>query len=156
MAEHPVTVIGIGNPYRGDDRVGLYVAEQVRNHALKGLSVVEGIGDGFALIDAWAESDLAIVIDCASSGSTPGTTFRFDAVRETIPGNLFSGLSTHSISVNEAIDLARVLNRLPKELVVYGIEGENFSTGLDLAPVVEASAHKVVESILEEIETLTN
>ena len=156
MVEHPVAVIGVGNAYRSDDAVGLYVADQVRSHALKGVAVVEGIGDGFALIDAWSDSDRAFVIDCASSGAPPGTTFRFDALRETIPSGLFSGLSTHSIAVNDAIEMARVLNRLPKGLVVYGIEGENLSTGVELTSAVQDSAHKVAKSIVEEIQTLTN
>ena len=156
MAEHPVAVIGIGNAYRSDDAVGLYVAGQVRSHALKGVAVVEGIGDGFALVDAWSDSDRAFVIDCASSGAPPGTTFRFDALRETIPSDLFSGLSTHSISVNEAIELARVLNRLPKGLVVYGIEGENMSAGVELTSAVQDSARMVAASIVEEIQALVN
>ena len=156
MAQHPVAVIGIGNAYRSDDAVGLYVAGQVRSHALKGVIVVDGIGDGYALIDAWSDSDWAFVIDCASSGAPPGTTFRFDALRETIPSDLFSGLSTHSIAVNDAIELARVLNRLPRGLVVYGIEAENSSTGSELTPVVQDSAHRVAKSIVEEIQALSN
>ena len=156
MAQHPVAVIGIGNAYRSDDAVGLYVAGQVRSHALKGVIVVDGIGDGYALIDAWSDSDLAFVIDCASSGAPPGMTFRFDALRETIPSDLFSGLSTHSIAVNDAIELARVLNRLPRGLVVYGIEAENLSAGDELTSVVQGSAHKVAKCIVKEIQGLRN
>jgi len=146
--------MGIGNAYRSDDAVGLYVAGQVLSHALKGVIVVDGIGDGYALIDAWSDSDRAFVIDCASSGAPPGTTFRFDALHETIPSYLFSGLSTHSIAVNDAIELARVLNRLPGGLVVYGIEAKNLSAGDELTSAVQDSAHEVARCIVEEIQAL--
>jgi len=156
VAQHSVAVIGIGNAYRSDDAVGLYVAGQVRSHALKGVSVVDGIGDGYALIDAWSDSDWAFVIDCASSGAPPGTTFRFDAMRETIPSDLFSGLSTHSIAVNDAIELARVLNRLPRGLIVYGIEGQDCSAGSTVTREVLRGADDVIKQIKKEIDSLTN
>ncbi len=155
MEEYPITVVGIGNAYRSDDGIGLYVARQIESLALSGVKVVEGIGDGFALIDAWADSDHAFVIDCASSGAPPGTTYHFDPLCESIPSNLFSGLSTHSISVNEVIDLARVLNRLPRGLIVYGIEGKSFSAGIDLTPEVRQGANKIIERIVVDIDSLT-
>lgn len=156
MAQYSAAVIGIGNAYRSDDAVGLYVAGRVRLQGLEGVNIVEGIGDGYALIDAWSGSDWAFVIDCASSGAPPGTTFRFDALRETIPSDLFSGLSTHSIAVNDAIELARVLNRLPRGLVVYGIEAEHLSAGVELTSVVCDSANEVAKAIVKEIKDLTS
>ncbi|MFH1374904.1 MAG: hydrogenase maturation protease [bacterium] len=156
MDKNPITVVGIGNAYRSDDGVGLYIAERIRSLALNGVKAVVGIGDGFALVDIWSDSTMVFVIDCASSGALSGTTYRFDALHEKIPSNLFSGLSTHSIAVNDAVELARVLNRLPGGLVVYGIEGSDFSPGNDLTPAVRESAHKVVDSIYKEIEVLTH
>ena len=152
MAESRTVVIGIGNAYRSDDAVGLHVAEQIRVLGLEGVTVIKGIGDGFAVVDAWSDFDRAFVIDCASSGAAPGTIFRFDALRETIPCELFSGLSTHSIAVNDAVALARLLGRLPAGLVVYGIEGENLSAGVELTPAVRRSAHRIARCIVEEIQ----
>ena len=156
MDKNPIAVVGIGNAYRSDDGVGLFIAEQIRSRALNGVKVVVGIGDGFALVDTWSDSTMVFVIDCASSGASPGTMYRFDALHERIPSDLFSGLSTHSIAVNDAVELARVLDRLPDGLVVYGIEGSDFSPGIDLTPAVRESAHKVVDSIHKEIEILIN
>ncbi len=156
MEEYSITVVGIGNAYRSDDGIGLYVARQIESLALSGVRVVEGIGDGFALLDAWADSDHTFVIDCPSSGASPGTTYHFDALGESIPSNLFSGLSTHSISVNQVIELARVLNRLPRGLIVYGIEGKNFSAGIDLTTEVRQAADKIIERIVVDIDSLIN
>jgi len=151
-----MVVIGIGNAYRTDDGVGLYVAKQFESYGTGEVKATVGIGDGFALMDEWADSDLAFVIDCTSSGTAPGTVYRFDALRETIPSNLFLGLSTHSIAVNEAIEMARVMNRLPRGLVVYGIEGKDCSAGSSLTREVLQGAEEVVRLIEKEIDSSTN
>ena len=39
----------------------------------------------------------------------------------------------------EAVELARELDRLPRRLVVYGIEGESFEAGEGLSPAVETT-----------------
>ena len=151
-----IAVIGIGNAYRTDDGVGLYVARKFTNHAVAGVKAVVGIGDGFALMDEWSSTDLAFVIDCAWSGAAPGTIFRFDALCETIPSNLFRGVSTHSISINEAIEIARILNRLPRRLIVYGIEGQDCFAGATVTPEVLQGADDMIRQINREIGTFAN
>lgn len=151
MSELSSIVIGIGNSLRNDDGVGLRVAHMIGDMAIKGVSVVEGIGDGYSLVDIWSKHDRAIVIDCTVSGNTPGKLFRFDALREEIPADLFNGYSTHSISVAEALELGKVLGKIPKNLIIYGIEGKDLSPGEILTPEVEDSAHRAVELIVEEL-----
>ena len=58
-----------------------------------------------------------------------------------VPAQL-SFQSTHVFGVGEAIELARVLEQLPPILIVYAIEGENFSTGIGLTSKVERSSTK--------------
>lgn len=150
-----IAVIGIGNEYRTDDGVGLYVARQFLNRTTAGVKAVVGIGDGYALLNEWRYADLAWVIDCARSGAEPGTVYRFDALREVIPIHLFPGVSTHSINVNKAIEMARVLNRLPRGLVVYGIEGRDCSAGSTITREVLRGADIVIAQIRQEIESLS-
>src|ERR1039457_2451863 len=48
--------------------------------------------------------------------------------------------STHAFGVAEAVQLARVLERLPRRLLIYGIEGRRFDLGsAPSVEVVEAS-----------------
>jgi hydrogenase maturation protease len=56
--------------------------------------------------------------------------------------------------VAEAIELARTIGELPPSLIVYGIEGLDFSAGTSLSPEVAASVPGVVSSILAEIRGL--
>ena len=60
----------------------------------------------------------------------------------------FAGRSTHALTVAQAIELARNLGRLPKRLVVVGIEGRNFEAGAAPAPAVAAAVEPAVAQIL--------
>jgi hydrogenase maturation protease len=146
-----IVVVGIGNDFRNDDGVGLYVARLIEAMDFKDVTVIPGVAEGTALLDSWENAARAYVIDCAVSGQQSGTIHRFEIAETPIPAEIFNGYSTHNISVADAVELARVLGRLPKSLVVYGIEGGDFRPGGDLSPEVTAAAHKVVDEIIAEI-----
>ena len=63
----------------------------------------------------------------------------------------FFNFSTHGFGVAEAVELARSLNQLPPQLIIYGIEGKNFADGFGLSPEVEGAAAQVVRRVLLEI-----
>jgi hydrogenase maturation protease len=142
-------IIGIGNEYRGDDAVGLIVARRLRERLSDSVKVLEQTGDGAALMEAWLGAETVIVIDAVASGAAPGAIHRFDANTRPIPKNAFR-CSTHAFGVAEAIELSRALTRLPPTLVVYGIEGKNFATGVGLSPEVEKAACEAVRQVFAE------
>ncbi|MFN4152349.1 MAG: hypothetical protein ACK4IX_15520, partial [Candidatus Sericytochromatia bacterium] len=59
----------------------------------------------------------------------------------------FFNYSTHAFSLAESIELSRVLGELPDNLIIYGIEGKNFSTGQNVSKEVEKSIYDVVNKI---------
>ena len=129
----PTLVIGLGNAYRGDDGVGLVVTRRLRELALPNVTVREESGEGAALIEAWKNSDTVILVDAVQSGAAPGTVHRLDASRAPVPLRFFH-YSTHAFSVAEAVELARALNQLPPRVILYGIEGRDFSAGESFPP----------------------
>lgn len=145
-----VLIIGIGNPYRRDDAVGLIVARALREKNLDNIEVLELSGEGSALIEAWQGAERVIVIDAVCSDATPGTIFRFETHRQPIPTKFFR-YSTHNFGLAEAIELARSLGQLPKELIVYGIEGKDFSPGEGLSFEVAHVVSQVLKQILSDI-----
>jgi hydrogenase maturation protease len=150
LTDRRVLVIGVGNAYRRDDGVGLVVARRLRAEAPERVAVREESGEGAALIAAWEGADAVLVIDAVHSGQAPGTVQRLDAGERALPADLFH-LSTHAVSVADAVELARTLGQLPPRLVVYGIEGKDFEAGVGLSPEVEEAARRVVGLVLEEI-----
>ena len=140
-------VIGVGNAYRRDDAVGLIVAQHLKQQSVKGLSVLEESSSGAALIELWKEADSVILIDAVQSGMEPGTIHRLDARTQLLSSRFFR-CSTHGLGIAEAIELARTLNQLPEQCVVYGIEGRSFAIGVGLSPEVERAAEQVVTRVL--------
>jgi hydrogenase maturation protease len=144
-------VIGVGNAYRGDDAVGLAVAERVRDAVPKDVVVLECEQEPTRLVDAWDGADVAVVVDACAGDDAPGTVHRFDAGDGPLPARVFRS-STHAFGVGDAVELSRALGRLPARLVVYGIGGASFVAGAGLSDPVESALDGVVEAIARDLE----
>jgi hydrogenase maturation protease len=133
-------VIGLGNPYRGDDAAGIAVTARLHR-----CQVVQSLTGSFELIDAWAGFDEVVIVDATVSNEEPGTVLRFDAVRQPLPAGTFA--SAHTIGVAETVEMARTLGRLPERMVVYGIEAGDLSEGTSMSPAVAEAVERVAEEI---------
>jgi hydrogenase maturation protease len=151
--EHKTVFIGVGNPFRGDDGAGIAVVRRLRQEIPSEVRVLEETGDGAELLEAWKGADCVILVDAVQSGAPPATIHRLDARVEKLPV-WFSHSSTHLFGVAEAIELARVMGDLPAQLIVYGIEGLDFSAGTALSPEVADIVPAAANLILQEIQHL--
>lgn len=154
MRNGDAVIIGMGNEFRTDDAAGILVAKSIRERLKSSIQIVEGVSEGSALMDAWRDTRMAIIIDSVVSGAEPGHIYKFDALEEVLPEEYFRGYSTHAFSVAQTVQLARTLEILPGRLVVYGIEGANFTTGTDITPEVSRAIEKLTETIVNDIESL--
>lgn len=143
-------VIGVGNALRGDDAVGIAVAERLRGLVPADVNVVECEQEPSRLLDAWGDADLALVVDACASGEPPGTIHRFDVSGTPLPARVFRS-STHAFGIGDAVELARALERLPRHVVVYGVEGGQFAAGAALSPDVESAVEQLVEEVVREL-----
>ena len=143
-------VIGLGNDFRHDDGAGRIAARRVRELAGDIVRVIEESGEGAALMDAWRGAEVVMLIDAVHSGAEPGTIHRMDPQAEPIPTNFFH-YSTHAFSVAEAVELARALGQLPQRLILYGIEGKDFTSGQGLSAEVAAAAEQVAQTITADL-----
>ena len=147
-----ILVIGIGNPDRGDDAAGLAVAKRIRAASLPGeVTVRELAGDQLALIDEWTGATDVFVVDAVSSGGIPGTVYQFDAADPLT--ETFRHRGTHMFSLADVIELARALDRLPRHLTGFGIEGAGFAIGAGLSPPAAAAVDEVTSLLLADIKT---
>jgi len=132
-------VIGVGNPWRGDDGAGIEVARRLGGVAFE--------GDGVGLIGVWeGADDEVVVVDAGGSSGTPGTIPRFDARAAPLPARSLRS-SSHHFGVADAVELARSLDRLPPALRVYAIEGQHFGAGRALSPAVRRAVDEVADEL---------
>ena len=145
-----LAVIGIGNRFRRDDAAGLEVARRVRHRVVDDVRIVELEGEPIDALDVWAAGDEVIVADAVAGSGAVGTVHLLDASEEPIPAP-FRAKGTHTFSLADVVELARATERLPRSLLVYGIEGGDFSAGEGLTePVsraVEDSAAEIVRRV---------
>ncbi len=125
-------IIGVGNEYRGDDGVGPAVAHVLADGTLPpDVEVTIQSGEATALMTAWADATDVILIDAVAAQDMPGTIYRIEAHAKPIPERFLSS-STHDFGVAAAIELARAIGQLPPRVIVYGIEGADYSMGTQL------------------------
>ena len=145
-----IVVVGVGNPWRRDDGAGPAVAAAVRERTGAGVDVLELDGETARIIDAWDGADLAVVIDAVRTGADPGTVHRLDA-DDTGPGAV-PPASSHGLGVQHAVALGGALGRLPRRLVLVGVEGAEFGHGSGPTAAVAAAvepAARLVTGIIE-------
>ena len=144
-------VIGVGNEFQGDDGIGRHVIRELRGILPSDVLVVEEQADAANLMEAWKDADHVIIIDAMVSGALPGTIMRFNAAEMPLPREIFPHFSTHSYSVAESVELARLLDRLPARVTVYGIEGKQFKTSEQLSNELLQKTQEIVKVVVQEI-----
>lgn len=130
-------IFGMGNPYRGDDGVGVAVAEQLARRKLPGVQVLCGVTDPTVLLDFWAATPLLVIIDAITCpAAVPGRVHRFTDHTMLTHTSL---TSTHSIGVLRTIALGEQLDLPPPTIVFHLIEVAAVGHGPGLsAPVARA------------------
>ena len=151
MSDPRTLIQCIGNRLGRDDGAGPAVADRLRQPALPtSIEIREHWGEGSELMQEWDRAERVILVDAAASGAPPGTIHRFDARAQTIPKG-FCCYNTHRFGVAEAVELARALGRLPKEIYLYAIEGTDFGNGEELSPAVAGAVENLSADILQQV-----
>lgn len=141
----PALVIGIGHPFRGDDAVGPAVVEAVAGLNLPNVATLAHHGEGTDLMERWQGYDRVVVVDATMSGAAPGTIRMWDGA-EALPAALFPK-GSHVFGLAEAVEMARVLGRLPPKLTIIGVEGADFTLGAGLSAAVSGAVQVVSATI---------
>lgn len=163
MAVTGSVVIGVGNPWRGDDGVGPAVAEVVRrllddgnprDRTPDGVDVAPAApvdvtvcdGEPTRLLAAWEGADRAVLIDAVVTGAAPGTIHVFRVGRDPLPTGVAT--SSHGAGVAEAAALGVALGICPAELHVVGVEAASFTEGAGCSPEVSAAVRTAAHTVV--------
>lgn len=136
-------LIGLGQAMRGDDGVGPLVVSLVRSKAKLSCRHCE---TPLALMSApWSSDDEVVIVDAAcepklSLGSI--LIFRGD-------GNLNlprrSQTSSHGLDLVTAIELLRMLGRMPRALAIVAVAGCNFAPLAAMTDAVKQAAEDLAQ-----------
>lgn len=147
-----IKIIGIGNEFRGDDYIGLAVARKIKK-ILKGKIEVKEISDPSRLLHLIEKEDEVIIVDSARSGVESGTVLRFEIIPRELPESVFS---THTIPLQKILELLKLLDKIPKKMIIYAVEGECFDEGKKLSEKVKTAIDKVCMFILNDLKNFSS
>lgn len=137
----PMRLIGLGQPLRGDDALGLEALRQLRPTlpaaVRERLSILALSGEAASLYHHLQGAEQVLILDAIQTGAPPGQLVEVNAVEQILPRSWQA--STHSFGLAEALELCRALNELPPTVRILGLTPSHFDTGSALSePVVQA------------------
>jgi hydrogenase maturation protease len=150
-----LTVIGCGNTNRSDDGVGVYVAQSLLSwlqaHPHSNVRVFDAGTGGMEVMFQARGATKLIIIDASSTGSEPGAIYE-------VPGAELSAerepsYSLHDFRWDHALYAGRRIFRedFPQDVTVFLIEAATLELGLELTPVVQTAAQRVLLRLQEMI-----
>lgn len=143
-------MVGLGSPDRGDDAVGPVVAGALARLDLGGVTVVEQ-EDPTDLVLAWEAYQHVVVVDAVVAGGEPGAVLVTEVGDEPVAPQTWAALGvggTHAFGLGEAVELARVLGRLPARVQLVLVEAEGFAPGAPLSAAVADAVPRAVAAVL--------
>lgn len=143
-----VTVLGLGNTLFRDEGAGVHILPLLEETlAMLGerVELIEGGTDGLRLLGPVEETDRLIVIDAMNGGKEPGTVYTVQ--RDDIPAYYSMKMSVHQLGFHEVLLAAKMRERLPKRMVMFGIQPESLEFGLGLSDAVRAALPEVAEKV---------
>ena len=135
-------VIGLGDRDRGDDAVGLVVAERLTRLRPEA-DVMTWERPELDLLEVLPTHDPVVIVDAARSGAPVGTVHDDPHVSTDVAGR-----GTHGFGIAGVLELARELDRLPEELRLLLVEIGPTGHGRELSPAVALAADEVVARLL--------
>lgn len=144
-------VLGCGNVLLGDEGAGVWVvAELRRGFVLRPpVPLLEGGTLGLDLLPHLEGVDRLLLIDAVRSGRGTGAVVRLEG--EEVAGALEVKMSPHQIGLQDLLAAAELLERRPREIVLWGIEPGPLAPGTVFSPEVERALPALLVSVIGEL-----
>lgn len=150
-SQYQITVLGLGNLMRTDDAVGMLAirAITVDRQLASDIQVIEGGTLGLDLLDKLYGTSHLLVLDAVDMGAIPGTLARFEG--EDL-ARLPVARSVHLLGFSDLMDVLRLMDAFPTEVVLLGVQPESTDWGTSLTSAGEAARINLVEAAVKQIE----
>ena len=151
-----IIVLGIGNPYLKDDRIGPKIVEDLEIFFKDKESMVFEVfySSGIELLDSILDYDSAIFIDSIISNNVGKITYLTLENVLSLPETT----SPHSTNFSTMIKLGMKISpdRMPKEILFCAIGiSDPFTFSDEFSPILEESYIEILEEIKDKIKELS-
>ena len=144
-------LVGIGNYIRGDDSIGLRIAEYVSAQGLnEGFEVLDIADNGLNLLGYFEDAEEMLWIDAVRSGRKPGEFFFFSP-DDVESEKKLSARTTHEGDFLQVLRLARQLGYRIPPIVIMGIEPAKMDEGIKLSLELSGRFGEYVEEAVRRL-----
>jgi len=153
----PTIVIGLGNPIMADEGIGPALVGALAGLAEAGklpndnVEYLDGGCGGMYLLHSIAQRKKVVLIDCAKMGLEPGAIRRFtpDDVNTV---KQMTHLSLHEVDILRVIELAKIIDQCPDEIVIFGIEPAVIAPQMHLTDTLQQHVPDYLAALVAELD----
>jgi hydrogenase 3 maturation protease len=141
-------IVGMGNYYKSDDAVGLYIVDHLKNVVESEdyrIINVEDVIESYVFKIADFECRSVLIIDAVEADASAGSLV-FGRISDM--DELIGSCSTHKLSLKLS---GKVLEEYKKETYLLGIVVDNADFGVGLSDEVKKSADTIKDLLLKSI-----
>jgi hydrogenase maturation protease len=148
-----IGIIGLGNPLRRDDGIGLVLLDQMQCYTKefgKNITFIDGGTGGMNLLHQLSRFGSILIIDAVDFKGKPGDAklFSLEQIKSNKTPELFS---THESDFITILALSAQLNELPENVSLFGVQpfDVSFGTGLSkqIVPLLDDLSKKLKKEI---------
>ncbi len=151
-----IGVIGIGNPLRSDDGIGIVLIEKLIEHKEffpENIDFLDGGTGGFNILHDLSKYEEVVFIDAVNINKKPGETMflNIDDIRSKNQG---FNLTTHCQDFLKIIDLSEKLKEKPSEIYLYAVQPKDLSHSRGVSQEVKGKLSIIFKDLKEKIDGL--
>lgn len=137
-----ILIIGYGNILRSDDGIGIDVAKQIAEKRLAGVKVKTMQQLHVELLEEMISYEKTILIDAAGQKEDV-------SLKKVHPVCEYGASSSHFLSPELLLEMARTVYGKDLELYLCSIKGECFDVGDIISPAVNKRGKKALKAVIE-------
>ena len=144
-------ILGVGNILLGDEGVGIHVIKMLEKVNLPShVGILDGGTGGFHLLSALQGYPKIVMVDARLDNFPEG---HVRCLKPKYSKDFPRSLSAHDVGLKDLLDAMILLDAMPDiTLIAISIKDlDNLS--IELTPTIEKSAHKVLDVVLELLNT---
>ncbi|MDD5029534.1 MAG: HyaD/HybD family hydrogenase maturation endopeptidase [Rhodoferax sp.] len=144
-------VLGIGNTILTDEAAGVRAVEALEQayRMPPNVLLIDGGTSGMEMIEDLSNLDFLLVLDVVLTGAAAGSLVKIAG--DEIPIFFRDKLSPHQIGLPDVLASLELLDALPKEIVVLGVEPISLELGTDMTPTIAAAVPKLAALAASEL-----
>lgn len=148
-----IGVIGVGNPLRGDDGIGILLMEGLARKKPEGVEFIDGGTGGINLIHDLAKFDLVVILDAVDFGGKFGET-RIFSVDDVLQDTGEIRFCTHENDLFNVIKISKKLGEAPDEIFIFGVQPKDFSPKMGISQELRQSMDRILEEFYDTIQRI--